>query len=219
MITVCDVCHTYKPRSDCEVLHNISLEIPDSKFVMLLGQSGSGKTTLLNIIGGMMKPTSGEVFFNGESIYEKSLKELCKYRSENIGFIFQNFFLENAYTARENVMVPLLLNRELSKADRESRIKGILERVGLSDAINKRPTELSGGECQRVSIARALVNDPKLIIADEPTGNLDSVNGDSIINLLREQVENKKTVLLVTHNERYLSYADVVFRICDGVIE
>lgn len=196
-----------------------SSEIPDGKFVMLLGQSGSGKTTLLNIIGGMMKPTSGEVFFNGESIYEKSLKELCKYRSKNIGFIFQNFFLENAYTARENVMVPLLLNRELNKADRESRIKGILDRVGLAEAINKKPTELSGGECQRVSIARALVNDPKLIIADEPTGNLDSVNGDSIINLLREQVENKKTVLLVTHNERYLSYADVVFRICDGVIE
>lgn len=219
MITVCDVCHTYKPRSDCEVLHHISLEIPDSKFVILLGQSGSGKTTLLNIIGGMMNPTSGRVFFNGESIYEKSPKELCKYRSENIGFIFQNFFLENAYTARENVMVPLLLNRGLSKADRESRIQEMLERVGLAEAIDKRPTELSGGECQRVSIARALANDPKLIIADEPTGNLDSVNGDRIINLLCEQVENKKTVLLVTHNERYLSYADVVFRICDGVIE
>lgn len=219
MITICDVCHTYKPHGDCEVLHHISLEIPDSKFVILLGQSGSGKTTLLNIIGGMMKPTSGRVLFHGESIYEKSPKELCEYRSENIGFIFQNFFLENAYTARENVMVPLLLNRGLRKADRESRIREMLERVGLAEAIDKRPTELSGGECQRVSIARALANDPKLIIADEPTGNLDSVNGDRIINLLREQVENKKTVLLVTHNEGYLSYADMVFRICDGVIK
>lgn len=219
MISVCDVCHTYNPRNDQEVLHHISLDIPDGKFVMLLGQSGSGKTTLLNIIGGMMKPTSGIVLFNGKSVYEKGPKELCKYRSENIGFIFQNFFLENAYTARENVMVPLLLNRKIDRKERESRVTEILERVGLGEKRNKRPTELSGGESQRVSIARALVNDPKLIIADEPTGNLDSVNGDSILNLLHEQVENKKTVLLVTHNERYLSYADVVFRICDGVIE
>lgn len=219
MISVCDVCHTYGLRNDQEVLHNISLDIPAGKFVMLLGQSGSGKTTLLNIIGGMMKPTSGTVLFNGNSVYEKSPKELCAYRSENIGFIFQNFFLENAYTARENVMVPLLLNRSMTKGDRESRVTEMLQRVGLAEKMNKRPTELSGGECQRVSIARALVNNPNLIIADEPTGNLDTVNGDSVINLLREQVKNRKTVLLVTHNERYLSYADVVFRICDGAIK
>lgn len=219
MISVCDVCHTYGLRSDQEVLHNITFDIPDGKFVVLLGQSGSGKTTLLNIIGGMMKPTSGTVLFNGNSVYEKSQKELCAYRSENIGFIFQNFFLENAYTARENVMVPLLLNRGLSKTDRESRVTEVLGRVGLAEKINKRPTELSGGECQRVSIARALVNNPNLIIADEPTGNLDSVNGDGVIKLLCEQVKNKKTVLLVTHNERYLSCADIVFRICDGAIK
>lgn len=218
MISIRDVCHTYNPHSDQAVLHHISIDIPDGKLVILFGQSGSGKTTLLNIVGGMMKPTSGTVFFNGESVYEKNPKDLCKYRSENIGFIFQNFFLENAYTARENVMVPLLLNRGLSKREREIRATEILQRVGLAEKVNKKPTELSGGECQRVSIARALVNNANLIIADEPTGNLDSINGDSILNLLREQVENKKTVLLVTHNEKYLSYADIVFRISDGVI-
>lgn len=218
MISVCDVCHSYNPKQGPEVLHHISLDIPDAKFVMLLGQSGSGKTTLLNIIAGLMRPSSGSVLADGESLYEKSAGELCRYRSENVGFVFQNFFLENCYSAYENTMVPLLLNDHADESENEQRVNEILRLVGLEGKAHKKPTELSGGECQRISVARALVNDPKILIADEPTGNLDSVNGDNIIKLLRRQVENNKTVLLVTHNERYLPYADLVYRISDGAI-
>lgn len=216
MISVRNVCHNYTADPEQEVLHHISIDIPDGKFVILLGQSGSGKTTLLNIIAGLMKPTSGEVLCDGVSLYEKNVQELCQYRSENIGFIFQNYFLENCYTAYENTMIPLLLHPQSDKAERDTLVRDMLRQVGLEGKENSKPTALSGGECQRVSIARALVNNPKLLIADEPTGNLDSVNGDKIMDLLHNEVKKQKTVLLVTHNERYLSYADIVFRIRDG---
>lgn len=219
MISVRNVCHTYNPKSNQEILHHVSMDIPDGKFVLLLGQSGSGKTTLLNIIAGLMKPTSGTVISEGESLYEKTTAQLCDYRSKHVGFVFQNYFLENCFTAGENVMIPLLLNCQLRNEERERRVKEVLGQVGLAEKLSCKPTELSGGECQRISIARALVNEPKFIIADEPTGNLDSVNGNKIIDILRNQTEKQKTVLMVTHNERYIPYADLVFRICDGVVQ
>lgn len=218
MISVCNVCHTYNQKTKQEILHDITVDIPESKFVILLGQSGSGKTTLLNIIAGLMKPTEGKVFFNNESMYNKSQDQLCDFRRINVGFIFQNFFLENSYTAGENVLVPLLLNKKMSNAERKLRVQEVLSLVGLVDRIDSRPYEMSGGECQRISIARAIANKPKIIIADEPTGNLDSVNGRMIVELLKQQTELGKTVLMVTHNESYVQYADVVLRIADGVL-
>jgi len=218
MISICNISHTYNKKHGNNILKNISLEIPDGKFVILLGQSGSGKTTLLNIIAGLMKPTEGEVLSDGESIYNKSNDQLCEYRSRNVGFIFQNYFLENCYTAEENVIVPLLLNNSLNAKERKERAEKVLNDVNLGGKLASRPSELSGGECQRISVARALVNDPKMVIADEPTGNLDSVNGKMIVEILRAQTESGKTVLMVTHNEDYVKYADIVFRISDGEI-
>lgn len=133
MISVCNVCHTYNQKTKQEILHDITVDIPESKFVILLGQSGSGKTTLLNIIAGLMKPTEGKVFFNNESMYNKSQDQLCDFRRINVGFIFQNFFLENSYTAGENVLVPLLLNKKMSNAERKLRVQEVLSLVGLVD--------------------------------------------------------------------------------------
>lgn len=219
MISICNVSHTYNRKVNQVVLHDVSLEIPDGKFVILLGQSGSGKTTLLNIIAGLMKPTKGEVFWYKESIYDKTQNQLCEFRQNTVGFIFQNYFLENCYTASENVLVPLLLNKEMKNKERESRVLEVLGQVGLETKADCKPSELSGGECQRISIARALVNNPDIIIADEPTGNLDSVNGKNVIDILKKQTLLGKTVLMVTHNESYIQYADLVYRISDGVVK
>lgn len=218
MISICNVSHTYNAKLGNEILKNISIEIPDGKFVILLGQSGSGKTTLLNIIAGLLKPTKGEVISNGESLYKKNNDQLCEYRSQNVGFIFQNYFLENCYTAEENVIVPLLLNNKMNTRECRARAEKVLSEVGLGDKLKCKPSELSGGECQRISIARALANDPEIIIADEPTGNLDSVNGKIVVEMLKSQTSSGKTVLMVTHNEDYVKYADIVYRISDGEI-
>lgn len=218
MIVVNNVSHIYNVNIGNEILKNISLEIPDGKFVVLLGQSGSGKTTLLNIIAGLLKPTKGDIIANGENLYKKNDNELCEYRANNVGFIFQNYFLENCYTAEENVIIPLLLNSKLNAEERKVRTEKVLNDVKLGDKIDCKPSELSGGECQRISIARALANDPKIVIADEPTGNLDSVNGNIIVDILKSQTKVGKTVLMVTHNEEYIKHADIVFRILDGEI-
>lgn len=218
MIVVNNVSHIYNVKIGNEILKNISLEIPDGKFVVLLGQSGSGKTTLLNIIAGLLKPTKGDIIANGENLYKKNDNELCEYRANNVGFIFQNYFLENCYTAEENVIIPLLLNSKLNAEERKVRTEKVLNDVKLGDKIDCKPSELSGGECQRISIARALANDPKIVIADEPTGNLDSVNGNIIVDILKSQTKVGKTVLMVTHNEEYIKHADIVFRILDGEI-
>lgn len=218
MISICNVSHTYNVKLGNEILKNISLEIPDGKFVILLGQSGSGKSTLLNIIAGLLQPTKGEVIYNGESLYQKNNDQLCEYRFRNVGFIFQNYFLENCYTAEENVIVPLILNNNMNTQECKARAEKLLGEVLLGDKSKCKPTELSGGECQRIAIARALANDPKIIIADEPTGNLDSANGKIIVEMLKSQTKSGKTVLMVTHNEDYVRYADIVYRIFDGEI-
>lgn len=220
MIIADNISHSYSKNKiySEKVLHNISFNVSKNKFVLILGQSGSGKTTLLNIMAGLMKPSKGRVFFENYSIYDMTQSELCDYRRDNVGFIFQNYFLENSYTVYENVLVPLLLNKKMSDGERKKQIENVLNRVGLLNKLEKKPYELSGGECQRVSIARALVNDPKIIFADEPTGNLDSINGQCIIDLLKEQTQFGKTVFMVTHNESYVKYADIVLQISDGVL-
>lgn len=219
MIKIENVDHFYKNGNNrFQALHNINLEISDGKFIMLLGQSGSGKTTLLNILSGLLKPTKGNVFFDKINICDLKDKEISIFRSQNIGFVFQNYFLENCFSSLENVMVPLFLNRKLTNIERENKAIEMLDLVGLGKKIQNKPTELSGGECQRVSIARALANDPKIIIADEPTGNLDSVNGLNIIQILKKQVTNGKTVIMVTHNTEYACFADKVIYIKDGKI-
>lgn len=219
MIKVENVDYIYRNKKNSyKAVDNVSFIIEDGKFIILFGQSGSGKTTVLNMIGGLLKPTAGQVLFDDVEIYNLSNKDLCNFRRDNVGFIFQNYFLENCYTSAENVIVPLLLNKFKSISELKVRAASILKSVGLEGKENNRPTELSGGECQRVAIARALVNNPKYIIADEPTGNLDSINGLKIINLLKKQVSLGKTVIMVTHNELYKEYADVIISIKDGKI-
>lgn len=218
MIEIQHVSYSYNTQRDGEVLRDVSFEIKDGTFVILLGQSGSGKTTLLNIVAGLMKPSKGKIIYDGEDIYAHNSDELCRFRASNIGFVFQNYFLEKSFSAGENVLVPLLLREGLRENERKKCVEKALTEVRMETRKDSKIHELSGGECQRVSIARAIVNEPKVLIADEPTGNLDSKNGEMIIKMLKELTKKGTTVLMVTHNESYKTYADVVLRICDGNI-
>ncbi len=219
MIEIKNVTHVYKNNQvNFKALDNIKINIVNNRFNILFGKSGSGKTTLLNVIGGLLQPTDGEVVVNGLNIYKMNDMELSNYRKDYVGFVFQNFFLEDNFTALENVLIPLFLEMKMTKEQRTSKAIEVLERVGLGDKIYYKPTELSGGECQRVAIARALANDPTLIIADEPTGNLDAENGKMIVALLRKQIELGSTVLLVTHDSEFIENNDVVYNIVDGRI-
>lgn len=214
-----DVKHEYCGKGiNCLAVRQADMTIPDGKFVILWGQSGSGKTTLLNIIGGIMKPTSGRVVVDNQDVYALNDKDLSKFRQNTVGFVFQNYFLDESFTAIENVLIPLFLDSTLTSNARIDRTIDLLKSVNLGERLNHRPPQLSGGECQRIAIARALANNPKYIIADEPTGNLDMRNGDCIVEILRNQVKNGKTVIMVTHNRNYLHNADIVYEIQDGVV-
>lgn len=220
MIYAKQISHIYTNKTkEYKALSDVSFEIPNNKFVVLFGQSGSGKTTLLNILAGLLRPTVGEIVIDNKSIYAMTSNELSQFRKENIGFVFQDFFLEDCYTAKENIYIPLLLNKGLNKTQLNERVEELLSAVDLKEKGDNKPTELSGGECQRVAIARALANNPKIIIADEPTGNLDSQNGLKVIELLSEQVKLGRTVIMVTHNDEYKKYADIVIHLVDGKIE
>lgn len=180
-------------------LKNVNIVIEDAKLTAIVGKSGSGKSTLMNIIGALDSPTDGEVIANGVVLNNLSKNELAKYRNISTGFVFQSFYLEPTFTVLDNVAMPLTI-RGVDRKEREEKAKDILIKLGLEDKINKKANELSGGQKQRVSIARALVHDPNIVLADEPTGNLDSQNGEEVINLLREIVKMRKSVVLVTHN-------------------
>jgi ABC-type lipoprotein export system ATPase subunit len=178
---------------------DVSFSVAQSEFLALLGSSGSGKSTLLNLIGGLDRPTSGSIFTSGQDIAALSPLELAAYRRNTVGMIFQSFNLLSRMTLEENVELPLRI-AELDHAERPARVRKALERVGLTQRVGHRPTELSGGEQQRVAIARALVNRPKILLADEPTGNLDSTTGEAILTLLRElQSQMGMTIIMVTH--------------------
>ncbi len=198
-------------------LHDVSLEIERGEFVAVVGPSGSGKSTLLNLVGGIDKPTSGKVCVGGKRIDRLNENELAIWRRDHIGIVFQFFQLLPTLTALENVMLPMELRGD-ARQGRRARAEAMLARVGLGTRLIQLPSELSGGEQQRVAIARALINDPPILLADEPTGNLDSANAQGIIQLLGELAESGKTILLITHEPNFARAAHRTITMRDGEI-
>jgi len=212
------VCRYYTMgESSVRAVDDVSLAIPEGQFLALLGSSGSGKSTLLNLIAGLDRVTSGLILARGQDLAALSALELARYRRTTVGMVFQSFNLLPRMTLEENIELPLRL-AEVERAERTGRVRETLERVGLTHRIGHRPAELSGGEQQRVAIARALVNRPKILLADEPTGNLDSATGEAILGLLRDlQQQLGMTIVMVTH-ERPLAerFADRLATMGDG---
>jgi len=199
-----------------DVLAGIDLEVPERSFEALMGPSGSGKSTLLNLIAGLDRPTGGVVMVAETELNRRSEAELARWRADNVGFVFQNYNLIPVLTAAENVELPLLLTR-LSGSERKRRAMTALKIVGLTERADHRPDELSGGQMQRVSIARAIVTDPKIIVADEPTGDLDRENADEILDLLEKlNREFEKTILMVTHDPAAAERATITRRLDKG---
>jgi len=199
-------------------LRDINLEIDSGSFMSFVGPSGSGKTTILNLIGGLDVPTTGNIFFKNTKLSAMNRNQMAQYRRKNIGFIFQTYNLLPVYSVYENILFPLLLNGSKEKDVRE-RVMNIINKVGLSDQVKKRPSQLSGGQCQRVAIARALVKDPLLILADEPTANLDSKNSLQILELMSElNKQFKAAVVFSTHDEKVTRYVRREVGLEDGKI-
>lgn len=199
-------------------LSNVNLILNKNELTIIEGPSGSGKTTLLNIIGGLLKPSSGKILVNNKNIIEMNDNEKAYYRNKVIGFVFQSFYLEPNFTVYDNVEVPLII-AGIPKNERRKMILSTLDSVGLLDKEKMIASKLSGGEKQRVSIARAIVNNPEIILADEPTGNLDSKNGDMIMSLLKRISKEDKIVIVITHNdEQAIKYGDKIYRLNDGEI-
>ena len=198
-------------------LDDVSFNVEDGEFVVILGQSGSGKSTILNLIGCIDSPTSGTILVDGVDVTKMSSKQLCEYRNKNIGFVFQSFYLEPAYSVTDNILLPLTI-AGAKRQIKDAKAKELLEKLNLTDKANAKTSTLSGWQKQRVAIARALVNDPKIILADEPTGNLDSVSGAEVIEILKEICKSGKTVVMVTHNEEQASVADHIIRLKDGKV-
>jgi putative ABC transport system ATP-binding protein len=206
-------------KTTVQALDGVDLEVQRGTFVALIGPSGSGKSTLLNLIGGLDRPTKGELWVDGMELGRTSDKKLVAFRRDRVGFIFQSFNLLPTNQAWENVSLPLMLAGR-SKSERYTRAKELLEQIGLGDRIDHRPAELSGGQQQRVAIARALANNPVLILADEPTGNLDSRTGREVLETMQNLVRNEGvTLLMVTHDLNAASYADRIVHLRDGKIE
>lgn len=219
MIQLNSVTKIYKMGDEeIRALDNVSLLIREGEFLAITGPSGSGKSTLANVVGGLDSPTEGEVLVDNENLAKKSDKELSKYRNKKIGFVFQTFNLQPGYTALENVEVPLLFSKVPSKERRE-KAEECLQAVGLSDRKNHKSNQLSGGQRQRVSIARALATNPEIIIADEPTGNLDSKKGAAIIELLKELNKKGITLIIITHDLKVAKQAHRMITIQDGRIQ
>jgi putative ABC transport system ATP-binding protein len=209
--------HYAMGETSVRAVNELSLSVADNEFLALLGSSGSGKSTLLNLIAGLDRPTSGAIFAHGQNIASLNSLDLARYRCNTIGMIFQSFNLLPRMTLEENIELPLRL-AEVDRSERPARVREALERVRLTHRLGHRPTELSGGEQQRVAIARALVNRPKILLADEPTGNLDSATGEAILTLLRElRSQLGMTIVMVTH-ERPLAeaFADRLAIMGDG---
>ena len=203
-------------KQSVEVLHALNLEVPQGEFLALMGPSGSGKTTLLNLIGGLDRPTEGEVTVAGQRIDQLSGGELARWRARHVGFVFQFYNLMPMLTAEKNIELPLLLT-SLSGAARRKNVQAALQIVGLADRAKHKPSELSGGQQQRVAIARALVADPTLLVCDEPTGDLDRTTADEILGLLRTlNREQQKTVILVTHDQKAADFASRLLHVDKG---
>ncbi len=202
-------------RQTVQALTNLNLDIPANTFTVIMGPSGSGKSTLLYLIGGLDRPTSGSIYVHESNLDHMDENDLALYRRRTVGFIFQSFHLVPSMTALQNVAFPLRFSG-VAKGERQARGTECLRQVGLEDRAHHRPAELSGGQQQRVAIARALINDPALILADEPTGNLDSASGFGVMQLLVELHRAGRTVIVVTHDLRMLRYATRVIYLLDG---
>lgn len=202
-----------------DALRGVDLEIARGEFVALVGPSGSGKSTVLNLIGGLDRPSEGEIWIDGAELSASDEKALTRHRRRHVGFVFQSFNLLPRLTAEENVALPLMFGG-VAENERRARARELLERVGLGARLTHRPTQLSGGEQQRVAIARALVGQPALLLADEPTGNLDTTTGVEIMHLLKElNQEHGLTLLVVTHDPEVAAFADRVVRLRDGQVD
>lgn len=212
------ICKTYW-QGDAEIraLQNVNLHIAPGEFLAITGQSGSGKSTLMNILGCLDTPTDGNYRIGGREIGEMSPRELAAFRSRTIGFIFQNFCLVPDLDAQENVELPLLY-QGLPRRERRERAREALERVGLGERLHHRPNQMSGGQQQRVAVARAISARPGVILADEPTGNLDRLSGEAVMKILVELNNEGKTVILITHDDKIAKTSRRQVRICDGIV-
>ena len=217
VISINNITKTYEGPPPVKALDGVTLEVQKGDFVAIVGQSGSGKSTLLNMIGLLDSVTEGTIDIEGKNISELSDNELSKFRGEKIGFIFQSFFLLPGLTAQENVAEGLLY-QGISRTERLESATKVLEQVGLGDRTTHLPNELSGGQQQWVAIARALVQDPAFVLADEPTGNLDKESGLNILNILKELNNQGKTVIMITHNQEHADMFEKVIELVDGKV-
>ena len=220
MIEIKDVTKIYNGGKAGEVkaLDDVSLTIEDGEFVAVTGESGSGKSTLLNLIGALDAPTQGKIYVGGQDISGFSEEQAAKFRRENVGFVFQGFYLEESFSVLVNVEIPLIL-RGADEKEREALAREMLEKFDLADKAEAMPAQLSGGQMQRVCIARALAGGAKLVLADEPTGNLDSVSGSAVIVVFRKLAEEGVTIVMVTHNKEFAARCDRIIELKDGRVQ
>ena len=213
-----DICKDYPMgKSVNHILKHIDLDVEEGEYLAIMGPSGSGKTTLMNLIGCLDVPTSGSYLLSGQDITKCTPKQLAGVRNKQLGFVFQSFNLLPKLTALDNVALPLLYGG-VKKAERLERARAALETVGLSDRVDHRPDQLSGGQCQRVAIARAIVGKPQLLLADEPTGALDSASGAQVMELFRQLHESGSTIIMITHDQGIAQHAHTIMNIRDGVL-
>ena len=217
-VVATDLCRTYYVGEPVHALQDVTLTLPAGSFTAVMGPSGSGKSTLLNHLGCLDTADSGSLVINGQEVSKLTDKERARLRGREVGFVFQTFNLMPRLTALENVLLPTVFTTKGEASPRE-RALDLLDRLGLGERIDHRPNELSGGQRQRVAIARALINDPDLLLADEPTGNLDSSTGELIMDLLAELNDEGRTILLVTHERNIAEYADQIVHMIDGRID
>ena len=217
MIELKEINKVYRTKEiETQALENVNITIEKGEFLSVMGPSGCGKSTLLNIIGLLDNPTSGNIEINGKQATNMNDKQLAAFRNRNLGFVFQSFHLINSLNVMDNVSLPLLY-RKASSSERKKTAEAVLERVGLSHRMRHFPTQLSGGQCQRVAIARAIIGNPEIILADEPTGNLDSKMGIEVMEILhRLNKEDNRTIVMVTHNEAQAQQTNRTIRFFDG---
>lgn len=213
-----NICKDYPMgKTVTRVLRDVSLDVAEGEYLAIMGPSGSGKTTLMNIIGCLDEPTSGSYLLCGQDITACTDLQLAQVRNQELGFVFQSFHLLPRLTALDNVALPLLYGG-VKKAERLERARQALETVGLSDRVDHRPDQLSGGQCQRVAIARAIVGRPKLLLADEPTGALDSASGAQVMDLFQQLHQSGSTIIMITHDQGIAQHAHTIMNIRDGVL-